>query len=124
MSPTDTTTLEEAERQVTAAVERYREVTSSRDAAGRPESGQRVAVKAVERALELLSLVLKRAVASGISLDGLAELTGWELDLVQALVERPLEPMLVQRAMRPDAQSVRIVDSATSTILSTSPPLS
>jgi hypothetical protein len=104
MSPTDTTTLEEAERQVTAAAERYREVASSRDAAGRPESGQRVAVKAVERALELLSLVLKRAVASGASLERLSELTGWELDLVQALVERPLEPALVQRATPPAAE--------------------
>jgi hypothetical protein len=88
------TTREEAERQVTAAVERYREVASSKDKLGLPETGQHVAEKAVERALVLLSFLLKRAVASGVSRERLTELTGWETALVQELLDRPAERVI------------------------------
>ena len=88
------TTREEAERQVTAAVERYREVASSRDALGLPETGQHVAEKAVERALQLLSFLLKRAVASGVSHERLRELTGWDMARLQELLDRPDERVI------------------------------
>jgi hypothetical protein len=39
----------EAERQLTAAVDRHREALASKGEPGRPESGQHVAVKAVGR---------------------------------------------------------------------------
>jgi hypothetical protein len=87
----------EAERQVVAAVDRYREVVASMDRGGRPESGQHAAAKAVGRALQLISFVLKRAVASGITLDRLSELTAWEPELVREVLERRPEPELVAR---------------------------
>jgi hypothetical protein len=44
----------EAERQLTAAVDRHREALASMGELGRPESGQHVAVKAVGRAVQLV----------------------------------------------------------------------
>jgi len=45
----------EAERQLAARVERHREVVASMRELGRPETGQHVAVKAVGRAVHLVS---------------------------------------------------------------------
>ena len=58
----------EAERQLVAAVERYREVVSSMGQLGRPESGQHVAVKAVGRAVHLVSYALRHAAECGVPL--------------------------------------------------------
>jgi len=92
----DTAALE-AERQVVEATERYREVTASMEAGGRPETGQRAAVKAVGRALQLVAFVLQRAAAAGVSVERLAELTRWEPELIRQALERPPEPALVAR---------------------------
>ena len=81
----------EAERQVVAAVDRYEEVAASMDRGGRPETGQRAAVKAVGRAIQLLSFVLKRAAASGVTLERLSELTAWEPAVVREVLEQQPE---------------------------------
>ncbi len=97
----------EVERQVVAAAERYREVAALADAAGLPESGRHAAAKAVGRAIQLLSFVLKRAADDGVSVERLSELSGWEPDLVRELLERPPEPDFVSRvAPRIDAAAV------------------
>ena len=52
---------QEAERQLTAAVDRHREALASMGELGRPESGQHVAVKAVGRAVQLVVFALRHA---------------------------------------------------------------
>src|SRR6266508_1455066 len=88
----------EAERQLSAAAERHREVLASVQQLGRPEAGQHVAVKAVGRAVALVSFALKRAAEVGASFERLQELTGWEPDLVREALERAVpEPWFVAR---------------------------
>jgi hypothetical protein len=87
----------EAERQLAAAAERHREVVASMHELGRPESGQHVAVKAVGRAVHLVSFALKHAADSGVPLERLAELTGWEPELVNDTLAREPEPGLLAR---------------------------
>jgi hypothetical protein len=87
----------EAERQVIAAAARHREVLAATEEIGRSEAAQRRAVKAVGRALALVSLVLKRAADAGVPAQRLAELMAWEPELVQQAVERPPEPALAAR---------------------------
>lgn len=60
---------------------------------GRPESGQHVAVKAVGRAVHLVSFALRHAAESGVPLDRLGELTGWEPELVSEAVARAPDPL-------------------------------
>src|SRR4051795_3678079 len=92
----------EAERQLSAAAERHREVLASMQEPGRPEAGQHVAVKAVGRALQLVSFALKRAAEGGVSFERLVELTGWEPDLVREALERTVpEPWFVSRLAPP-----------------------
>ena len=91
-------TRPEAERQLAAAIERHREVLASMQELGRPESGQHVAVKAVGRAVHLVSFALRHATESGVPLDRLVELTGWEPELVSEAVARAPDPL------RPPAQ--------------------
>src|SRR4051794_17380343 len=88
----------EAERQLAAAVARHREVLASMQETGRPEAGQHVAVKAVGRAVHLVSFALRHATESGVPLDRLVELTGWEPELVSEAVARAPDPL------RPPAQ--------------------
>jgi hypothetical protein len=83
----------EAERRLTAALERHREVLASMQEPGRPESGQHVAVKAVGRAVHLVSFALRHAAESGVPLDRLVELTGWEPELVSEAVARAPDPL-------------------------------
>src|SRR5829696_6974034 len=83
----------EAERQLVAAVERHREVLASMRELGRPESGQHVAVKAVGRAVHLVSFALRHAAECGVPLARLVELTGWEPELVREAVARAPDPM-------------------------------
>src|SRR3954449_12459961 len=78
----------EAERQVVEATERYREVTASMEAGGRPEAGQRASVKAVGRALQLVAFVLRRAAAAGVTVERLTELTRWEPEIIRQALER------------------------------------
>jgi len=84
----------EAERQLTAAVERHREVLASMHELGRPETGQRVAVKAVGRAVHLVASALRHAAECGVPLDRLVALTGWEPELVREALARAIDPML------------------------------
>ena len=83
----------EAERQLAAALERHREVLASMQEPGRPETSQHVAVKAVGRAVHLVSFALRHATESGVPLDRLVELTGWEPELVSEAVARASDPL-------------------------------
>jgi hypothetical protein len=99
----------EAERQLSASAERHRELLASMQQAGRPEAGQHVAVKAVARAVQLVSFALKRAADVGVPFERLVELTGWEPDLVREALERAVpEPWFVARLAPPgiDARAV------------------
>jgi hypothetical protein len=79
---------------------------------GRPEAGQRVAVKAVGRAVQLVSFALKRAAEVGVPFERLVELTGWEPDLVRQALERAApEPWLVAR-LAPTGVDARAVGQA------------
>ena len=60
---------------------------------GRPETSQHVAVKAVGRAVHLVSFALRHATESGVPLDRLVELTGWEPELVSEAVARAPDPL-------------------------------
>lgn len=104
----------EAERQLAAAAERHREVVASMQEAGRPESGQHVAVKAVGRAVHLVSFALRHAADSGVSVERLAELTGWDPRLVVEILERAPEPGYVARLAPPafDPRAVALAAAA------------
>jgi len=104
----------EAERQVIAAAERYREVAASMQEAGRPESGQHVAVKAVGRAASLVSFALRHAADSGVSVERLAELTGWEPKVVAEALERAPEPGYLVRLAPPGLDPHAVAQAAAS----------
>jgi hypothetical protein len=87
----------EAERQLTAAAERHREAVASMREPGRLESGQHVAVKAVGRAVQLVVFALRHAAESGVPLERLMELTGWEKQLVDEALARTPDPRFVAR---------------------------
>ena len=105
---------DEAERQVVAAFERYREAVASMDAGGRAEVGQHAAAKSVGRALQLLSFLLRRAEESGVALERLGELTAWEPALVREMLERPPEPALVSRVMPAGSDTAAVARAAAS----------
>jgi len=88
----------EAERKLTAAVERHREILASLQEPGRPETSQHIAVKAAGRAVHLVSFALRYATESGVAFERLVELTGWEPELVREAVARAPDPL------RPPAQ--------------------
>ena len=90
----------EAERQLGAAVARHREVLASMQELGRPETSQHVAVKAVGRAVHLVSFALRHATECGVPLERLVELTGWEPELVSEAVAQAPDPL------RPPAPSL------------------
>ena len=102
----------EAERQVVAAADRYREVIASMEAGGRPEAGQRAAVKAVGRSLQLVAFVLKRAAIAGVTPERLGELTGWEPELVREMLDRRPEPALVARVAPPGLDAAGVAQAA------------
>ena len=87
----------EAERQLAAAAERHREVLASMQELGRPEAGQHVAVKAVDRAVRLVCFALRRGAQAGIPEQRLVELTGWDPALVAQGLEQHDEPRFVAR---------------------------
>jgi hypothetical protein len=103
----------EAERQLSASAERDREVLASMQQLGRPEAGQHVAVKAVGRAVQLVSFALKRAAEVGVSFERLVELTGWEPDLVREGLERAVpEPWFVARLAPPGVDARAVAQAA------------
>jgi hypothetical protein len=99
--------MPEAERQLTAAVERHREAVASMRELGRPESGQHVAIKAVGRAVQLVVFALRHAAECGVPLERLMELTGWEKQLVDEALARTPDPRFIARlapaGLDPDA---------------------
>ena len=87
----------ETERQLAAAAERHREVVASMREPGRPESGQHVAVKAVDRAVHLVIFALRHAAESGVPTARLVELTGWDPQLVEEALAPASPPSAVAR---------------------------
>ena len=83
----------EAERRLAAAVARHGEVLASMQELGRPETSQHVAVKAVGRAVHLVSFALRHATESGVPFERLVELTGWEPEVVSGAVARAPDPL-------------------------------
>src|SRR3954466_8754529 len=103
----------EAERQLSAAAERHREVLASMQQLGRPEAGQHVAVNAVGRAVQLVSFALKRAAEGGVPFERLVELTGWEPDLAREGLERAVpEPWFVARLAPPGVDARAVAQAA------------
>jgi hypothetical protein len=105
----------EAERQLSASAERHREVLASMQESGRPEAGQHVAVKAVGRAVALVSFALKRAAEVGVSFERLVELTGWEPDLVREALERAVPEQWFVARLAPPGVDARAVAEAAAT---------
>jgi hypothetical protein len=96
-----------------ASTERYREVVDSMRELGRPEAGQHVAVKAVGRAVQLVSFALKRAAEAGVAFERLVELTEWEPDLVREGLERAVpEPWFAARLAPAGADARAIARAA------------
>jgi hypothetical protein len=97
----------EAERQLTAAVDRHGEALASMGEPGRPESGQHVAVKAVGRAVQLVVFALRHAAQCGVPHERLVELTGWDGRLVDEALARSSDPRFIARmapaVLDPDA---------------------
>lgn len=87
----------EAERQLAAAADRHREVLASMQQLGRSEAGQHVAVKAVGRAVHLVTFALRHAAECGVPVERLVELTDWDPQLVNEALERGPQPSLVAR---------------------------
>ena len=117
--PRSASTGPEAERQLVAAVERHREVLASMQELGRPEASQHVAVKAVGRAVHLVSFALRHATECGVPLERLAELTGWEPEVVSEAVERARDPLqppasLAARLAPPGLDPVAVAQAAAS----------
>ena len=83
----------EAERRLAAAVERHREVLASMEELGRSETSRQIAVKAVGRAVHLVSYALRHATRCGVPMDRLVELTGWDPELVGEAAARAPDPM-------------------------------
>ena len=102
----------EAERQLAAAIERHREVTTSMHELGRSEAGQHVAVKAVGRAVQLVSFALERAAGAGVPFERLVELTGWEPDLVREGLELPVPELRFVARLAPAAPDPRAIARA------------
>src|SRR5689334_12990546 len=103
----------EAERQLVAAAARHRELVASMQEPGRPETGQHVAVKAVGRAVQLVSFALKRAAEVGVAFERLVELTGWEPDLVREGLERAVpEPWFAARLAPAGADAHEVARAA------------
>lgn len=87
----------EAERQLADAAARHREVVASLGELGRPAAGQHVAAKAVARAVQLVTFALHQAEQAGVPAARLAQITGWDPDLVRAALEHSPEPHYVGR---------------------------
>ena len=103
----------EAERQLAAAAERHREVLASMQELGRPETGQHVAVKAVDRAVRLVCFALRRGAEAGIPEQRLVELTGWEPALVAQGLAEIDEPRFVARLVPAGLDGDEIAKTAT-----------
>src|SRR4051812_35562033 len=88
-------THDQAERQLGAAAERPREMRRSMQELRRPDAGQHVAVKALDRAARLVCFALRRAAQAGIPAERMALLTGWDPALVAEGLQQPDDPHFV-----------------------------
>jgi hypothetical protein len=102
----------EAERQLAASADRHREAAALLQETGRPEAGQHVAVKALGRAVHLVSFALKRAAEAGVPFERLVALTGWEPDLVRKGLEQAPPERFVAR-LAPAGADPRVIAEAT-----------
>jgi hypothetical protein len=104
----------EAERQLAAAAERHREVLASMQDPGRSEAGRHVAVKAVGRAVHLVTFALEHAAETGVPFERLVELTDWDPRLVNEALARGPEPSLVARLAPPGLDADAVAQAAAS----------
>jgi hypothetical protein len=79
---------------------------------GRPETGQHVAVKAVGRAVHLVTFALRHAAESAVPVERLAELTGWEPQLVNEALARAPESSFVARLAPPGLDPAAVARAA------------
>lgn len=84
----------EAERQLKEAAARHRELIATSLQSGRSPAGDSSAAAALTRGAALVTYALRRAVAAGIEGERLAELSGWEPDVVELAVQRGPGPVL------------------------------
>jgi len=84
----------EAERQLKEASARHRELIATSLQGGRSPAGDSSAAAALTRGAALVTYALRRAVAAGVEGQRLAELSGWEPDVVELAVQRGPGPVL------------------------------
>jgi len=89
--------LIEAERQLSAAVDRHQEVVAALAAAAHPGQPQNAATAALARGAQLLTFTLTRAAAAGVSRERLAELVGGDGALVDGVLGRGADVGVIAR---------------------------
>jgi hypothetical protein len=104
----------EAERQLAAAMARHREVVASLEQEGRSATGDATAAGAVARGMALVAYALGRAHAAGVAVERLADVSGWEPDVVRMALEEGPTPVLA-RAL-PDEVDPGAVSRAAATV--------
>jgi hypothetical protein len=97
MGAMDRRGLPEAERRLLAAVERHGDAVSALNVGDRPDQAQHAAAKVLGRSVELVRFTLSRAADAGVATERLVELSGWDRSLVEAVIERGIEPDVVAR---------------------------
>jgi hypothetical protein len=102
----------EAERQLSAALDRHREAVTSMEQLGRSAAGQHVAVKSVGRAVHLVSFALRQAAEAHVPLERLVELTGWDPELVREGLERMPAPQYIARLAPAGVDTAAVAEAA------------
>jgi hypothetical protein len=105
-------TTDEAERQLVAAAERHREMLGSMQELGRPDAGQHVAVKALDRAVRLVCFALRRGAQAGIPSERLVVLTGWDPALVAEGLQQLDDPHFVALLVPAGLDHIHVAQTA------------
>lgn len=87
----------EAERQLTAAVDRHREVVTALAGAGPRDQRQHAAAAALARGVQLLAYTLTRGAAAGLSRERLVELVRGDAVLVDSVLDDSPSTNLIDR---------------------------